>query len=91
MNDRAKSNATIDPGPPTPTTTTSSSSKANGASPGQASTAVQTATIAPTIPRTRSERWYGRFATSHPTMGPETIVATVSTVSSTPAVVGEAP
>ena len=46
LNVRAKSNPTIDPGPPTEMTTTRTTSSHSGARPGSASTTVQTSGVA---------------------------------------------
>jgi hypothetical protein len=56
-NVRATSNPIIDPGPPRPVATISTTSIQTGASPGQSSTTVQQAMIAPTMDSTSVERW----------------------------------
>src|SRR5665647_2406200 len=78
---RARSNPTIEPGPPTASTTTRTTSSHRGARPGQRSTTAQVAMIEPTIHRTRVDREYGQRVTNAPIRGLVTTAVTVISMS----------
>src|SRR5450756_3177889 len=78
---RARSNPTIEPGPPTASTTTRTTRSHSGARPGHRSTTPQIAMIAPTIHRTRVDREYGHRVTKAPIRGLLTTAVTVITMS----------
>src|SRR5665648_1219616 len=81
LNVRARSNPTIEPGPPTARTTTRTTRIHIGARPGQRSTTAQVAMIALTIHRTRVDREYGQRVTNAPTRGLVTTAVTVMSMS----------
>src|SRR5450756_2414068 len=74
---RARSNPTIEPGPPTASTTTRTTRSHSGARPGQSSTTAQIAMMEPTIHRIRVDREYGQRVTNPPISGLVTMVVTV--------------
>src|SRR5450756_68108 len=76
---RARSNPTIEPGPPTASTTTRTTSSHRGARPGQTSTTAQTVMMEPTIHRISVDREYGQRVTNPPTSGRVTTVQTLLT------------
>ena len=79
---RARSKPIIEAGPPIPITWVSTTSSQNGAGPGQARTAVHTATIVQTMVSTVVERCQGCRPMNQPMVGPLYITATTTRLSS---------
>ena len=82
---RAKSNPTIEPGPPTEITTIRTTSSHSGARSGSASTTVHASALLAMMPSTSRDRRCGSGPVKMPTTMPDEMAATTEIVSRAPA------